>query len=240
MPIWLEALVINGALAAVAAAARLIRPSGVWGGLLVGIAVYLGAGRPGFLLLLLFFAIGSALTRIGYRRKARQGLAEPNEGRRGGGHALANGGVAAICALGMLAFPGAVEPLKVALAGSLAAALADTAGSEVGGLLGRHPISPVTLRPVRPGTEGAVSLEGTLAGVASAAILGGAAVLAGCTDFAGGIAAGAGGVFGSLLESVVGSFRRSRRFGHMALNAGNTVAGAGVGVLLRALLGGWR
>jgi uncharacterized protein (TIGR00297 family) len=239
MPIWLEALVVNGGLAALATIAGLIRPSGIWGGLLVGIAIYLGAGRPGFVLLLLFFGIGSALTRIGYRRKARQGLAEPNEGRRGSAHALANGGVAAICSLGLLVFPGAAGPLKVALAGALAAALADTAGSEVGGLLGRRPISPVTLSRVRPGTDGAVSLEGTIAGIGSAAVIGGAAALGGLTDLGGGVAAGVGGTFASMLESVVGSFRGSRRLGHMGLNAGNTIAGAGVGVLLRSVFGGW-
>jgi uncharacterized protein (TIGR00297 family) len=53
---------------------------------------------------------------------------------------------------------------------SLGAAFADTSESEVGQLFGRAPRLITTLRKVPPGTDGAVSLPGTFAGVAAACL----------------------------------------------------------------------
>ena len=65
------------------------------------------------------------------------------------------------------------HPLVFALAfaGAFATAAADTASSEIGKLWGRRTFLITTLRPVPRGTEGAVSLEGTLAGVAASALV---------------------------------------------------------------------
>ncbi len=54
----------------------------------------------------------------------------------------------------------------VALA-ALAEATADTVSSEIGQAFGGHPLLLTTLRRVEPGTDGAVSLMGTAAGVAA-------------------------------------------------------------------------
>src|ERR1051326_5402891 len=59
---------------------------------------------------------------------------------------------------------------------SLATAAADTAGSEIGQLLGRTTFLPLSFRRVERGTEGAISLEGTLAGIVAAVAVGVAAV----------------------------------------------------------------
>lgn len=228
----IEALAVNAVVALVALVARLVRPSAAWGGLLVGFLIYFGAGRGGYALLLAFFVAGVALTKLGYRRKAARGLAEPNEGRRGSGHAFANAGTAALLSAAMLAWPDARAPLLVALAGSFAAALSDTAGSEIGQLWGRRTISPLTFRPVPPGTEGAVSLEGTIASVLAAAFIGGTGLLAGLFGPSGFFAASLGGVVGSMAESAVGSVSALRRAGHMVFNVGNTIVGALVAWLL--------
>ena len=53
---------------------------------------------------------------------------------------------------------------------SFAAKLGDTCGSEIGKRWGRTTISLSRLRVVAPGTEGAVSLEGTLASLAGAGV----------------------------------------------------------------------
>jgi uncharacterized protein (TIGR00297 family) len=222
----IEAVVVNVAVAALALGAKLVRPSAAWGGLLVGLVIYAGAGRGGFAVLLGFFAIGVLLTKLGYARKAAQGLAEPNEGRRGSEHALANGGTAALLALAMIAWPAQRTGLAVAFTGAFAAALADTAGSEMGQLWGRRTISPVHFRRVPPGTEGAVSVEGTLAGLVASAVLGVLGAGVGLYPWAGVPAVSFGGFIGSLVESMVGSVPRLRRAGHMAFNFGNTVVGA--------------
>jgi uncharacterized protein (TIGR00297 family) len=50
------------------------------------------------------------------------------------------------------------------------AAFADTSESEVGQLFGRRPRLITTLRKVPPGTDGAISLPGTLAGITAACL----------------------------------------------------------------------
>ena len=62
-----------------------------------------------------------------------------------------------------------VEPCELMLVGfaaSFAAKLADTFGSEIGKRFGRTTVLITSLRAVPPGTEGAISLEGTLASAA--------------------------------------------------------------------------
>ena len=99
-------------------------------------------------------------------------------GARGWRNAWANGGVPAFLAL----LAGAAGPrpggeaaallITVAYAAAVATAAADTCSSEVGKAYGRRTFLITTLRPVAPGTEGAVSLEGTAAGLGGGAIVG--------------------------------------------------------------------
>ncbi|HEY9889129.1 MAG TPA: DUF92 domain-containing protein, partial [Candidatus Obscuribacterales bacterium] len=54
---------------------------------------------------------------------------------------------------------------------SFATKLSDTTASEVGKAYGKRTFLITTLQPVPAGTEGAVSLEGTIAGVGGAAVM---------------------------------------------------------------------
>ncbi|CAI7830856.1 unnamed protein product [Closterium sp. NIES-54] len=60
---------------------------------------------------------------------------------------------------------------------SFATKLSDTAGSEIGKAFGKRTFLVTSFQPVPRGTEGAVSLEGTLAGLAAAVVLSAAALL---------------------------------------------------------------
>ncbi len=119
----------------------------------MGFLVLAAAGWGAYALLWAFFLFGTLATRLGYRRKQAAGTAQSHGGRRGAGNVVANCGVAA--ALLLLRVP------AFAFAAALAAALADTLGTEVGTLYGRRAYSPLSLRPVPPGTPGGVSLAGT-------------------------------------------------------------------------------
>ena len=156
----LAALAVTALFAALAYALGMVSRGGALGGLVVGTTIYYCLGPPGFAALALFVVGGSLLTRLGYGRKRRAGTAEAGGGRRGAKNALANAGVATLCAL--LA---ALTSLD-----AFAAAFADTAESEVGLLYGREPRLITTMRMVPPGTDGAVSLPGTLAGLAAAGL----------------------------------------------------------------------
>ncbi len=164
----LAALAVTALFAALAYALGMVSRGGALGGLVVGTAVYYCLGPPGFAVLALFVVGGSLLTRLGYGRKRRAGTAEAGGGRRGAKNALANASVAVACAL--LAALTSLDAFAAAFVASLGAAFADTAESEVGQLYARMPRLVTTMRRVPSGTDGAVSLPGTLAGVAAAGL----------------------------------------------------------------------
>jgi uncharacterized protein (TIGR00297 family) len=162
------AFLVTGVFAWLVYALGVATRGGALGGFVVGGVIYTSLGPQGFAVLALFVVGGSLLTRLGYRSKERQSIAEAHGGRRGARNALANCGVALLCALlAALTTPGAVVAAFVA---ALAAAFADTAESEVGQLYSGAPRLITTLRKVPPGTDGAVSVPGTIAGLAAAGL----------------------------------------------------------------------
>jgi uncharacterized protein (TIGR00297 family) len=164
----LAALGVTALLAILAYALGMVSRGGALGGLVVGTTIYYCLGPQGFTILAFFVVGGSLLTRLGYGRKRRAGTAEAGGGRRRARNVLANAGVAVICAL--LAALTASEAFAAAFVASLGAAFADTAESEVGQPYARTPRLITTMRSVPSGTDGAVSLPGTLAGLAAAAL----------------------------------------------------------------------
>jgi uncharacterized protein (TIGR00297 family) len=164
----LIALLVTAAFAVLAYALGMINRSGAIGGLLVGTVIYASLGPQGFAVLALFVVGGSLLTRFGYRRKQRAGTAQDHGGRRGARNAIANCAVAVSCAL--LAAATGLELFTIAFVASIGAAFADTSESEIGQLFSRTPRMITTLRKVPSGTDGAISLPGTIAGVAAACL----------------------------------------------------------------------
>ena len=164
----LIALLITAAFAALAYAFGMVSRGGALGGMVVGTLIYASLGPRGFAILALFVVGGSLLTRLGYRSKQRAGTAQESGGRRGAKNAFANCAVPVLCAA-LAALTGSPS-FTAAFAASLGAAFADTAESEVGQIYGRAPRLITTLRKVPPGTDGAVSLPGTLAGITAATV----------------------------------------------------------------------
>jgi uncharacterized protein (TIGR00297 family) len=162
----LIALLVTATFAALAYALGMVSRDGALGGLVVGTLIYASLGPRGFAVLALFVVGASILTRLGYRSKQRAGTAQERGGRRGAKNAFANCTVAVLCAV--LAAATGFPTFAAAFAASLGAAFADSAESEVGQVYGRTPRLITTLRRVPPGTDGAVSLPGTLAGMATA------------------------------------------------------------------------
>jgi uncharacterized protein (TIGR00297 family) len=131
--------------------------------------------------------------------------------------------------LAVLAAASAVpDPFRFGIAGAFATAALDTASSEIGQVRGRRTVS-LRGRPVPPGTEGAVSLEGTAAGLAAAGIVAALGAATGVYPAAHiGIvvaAAAAGGFVESLLGATLG---RSGILGNESMNFLNTAVGGGL------------
>jgi uncharacterized protein (TIGR00297 family) len=192
----------NAAVAWIGYRARTVSTSGAIAGAAIGVAIFVGAGRNAWLLLLATFVVASATSRMGLKHKVLLGIAEDRGGRRGAGNALANCGVAAIAAVAASATPDAGSAL-VALVAALTAGGSDTVASEIGKAWGRSTFLVTSLKRVKPGTPGAMSLEGTAAGLLAAFGLTALAVWLGLIGGGAIVAVVAGATAGAIIESML-------------------------------------
>jgi uncharacterized protein (TIGR00297 family) len=199
---------------------------GAWLGGGVGLLIFLGTGYLGLALLGLFFGLGTAASAWRVADKRQLGLAEENKGRRTAGQVLANAGVAGVLALLSWLFPAFASLGKLMLAGSFAAATADTLASELGNIYGSRYVNILSFRPDKRGENGVISLEGTLLGAAGSTLL----ALVYCAGQNWGpwlwwlpVA----GTVGNLVDSLLGAtLERQGRLSNNTVNLLNTLAGA--------------
>lgn len=138
-----------------------------WTGALAGSAIaFVLAAREikMFYLLLAVFAVTLVATRLGTSRKQQLLAAEAADGRSAG-QVIANLGIAG--AIVALAPPG----WTVLAIAALAEAAADTSSSEIGLAFSGRTVLITTWRRVSPGVDGGISLHGTAAALAGAAII---------------------------------------------------------------------
>jgi uncharacterized protein (TIGR00297 family) len=220
------ALALNALVAYAGHRARSVSLSGAVVGAAIGTTIFVCAGWRGWVLLLVTFMAATVASRLGLKRKMLLGIAEERGGRRGAGNAIANTGVAAIAAL--IALCGASpEAAQLAFAAALAAGGSDTIASEIGKAWGRSTWSITSLARVPPGTSGAMSLEGTVAGIVGALGLAAVAVWLGLVPAAWLAAIVLGATAGSLLESWLGATLESPGIlNNDMLNFINTAAAA--------------
>lgn len=175
---WLSAIVINVIVAIAGHAARTVTIAGAVTGAIIGIVIFGAIGWQGWALLLITFIAASVASRTGFARKSALGIAEERGGRRGPGNAIANTGVAAIAAA-LAGIDVHRTIAELAFVTALVAGGSDTIASEIGKAFGRRTYSVTSLARVPPGTSGAMSLEGTIAGLLGAGALGSVAILLG-------------------------------------------------------------
>jgi uncharacterized protein (TIGR00297 family) len=158
-------------------------------------------------------ALAFAATRVGRGKKERFGTAEARSGRSAS-QVAANLGFASLVCLPPVQswlvdrgyLPSFMAPALFVLGlAALAEAAADTVSSEIGQVLGGKPRMITTLRAVAPGTDGAVTLLGTLSGVAAASLVAGAGTWAVRGDRTLFLASWASAVFGLLFDSLLGA-----------------------------------
>lgn len=174
------AIMVNTGCAVLALASKTLRPGGVLVAWVLGVTTWIAAGWQKFVLLLAFLLAGLGATFVGFGKKAQRGVAERRKGRRGATEVLAKGGVLLVLVLqglGARLTEGAV--VRWAVAATLAAAWADTWGSELGGFWGRRVFRLPDGREVPPGTPGGVSVVGLMASLAGALLASGLAAALG-------------------------------------------------------------
>ncbi|MEP7357701.1 MAG: DUF92 domain-containing protein [Anaerolineales bacterium] len=189
---------------------RSLSPSGVVGAVVLGTLIFGLGGLAWGTLLVVFFVSSSALSHFKAARKAAVAEKFSKGGRRDLAQALANGGAAALAAVGYAIWP---HPVWWAgFVGAMAAVNADTWATELGVLSRSQPRLITTGRPVEAGTSGGLTRLGTLAALGGAVLI--ALVAAGFDLAAGqpparalllaGVAALAG-FLGALADSLLGA-----------------------------------
>lgn len=178
---WLVAVSLNTVLLIIAAIApkKLLTNAGLLHAWILGVLIWGTLGWQGYVVVMFYFLVGSAVTRIGMAQKEAAGIAEKRSGARGPENVWGSALTGTLCAVAAFtianhSFGAPLNLVSLFLLGyvaSFSTKLADTCASEVGKAYGKRTFLITTLQPVVRGTEGAVSLEGTLAGiVASIAI----------------------------------------------------------------------
>ena len=186
-------------------------------------------------------------TRAGRAKKERIGTAEKHSGREAA-QVAANLGFAALIAtdfartsFDLAQWLPRITPnqsaLIIAALAAMSEAAADTVSSELGQVFGGRPRMLTTLAPVDPGTDGAISLTGTIAGAVAAIIVaaGGTWALHGNTQmFA---ISTCGAVFGLFFDSLLGAtLERAGWLNNDAVNFLSTISAAALALGLQAYI----
>ena len=214
---------------------------GMLTGILLGFLTIILGGYAWFAILICFFAIGGLATKYRYDEKASRGVAESNYGARGSANVLGNATVALFAVIGYAAAPDLLplptELFLFAFAGSLATALSDTLSSEIGSVFD-NPRLITTMQIVEPGTDGAITWQGEVAGVVGALLIAVLSVVAfPAVGPTGAAIVAVAGIGGMTADSVLGATIEGDRVGNQGVNLLATLVGALLGSALAVLAG---
>lgn len=200
-----------------------------WSGALAGSAIaFILAARDIriFYVLLAVFALTLTATRIGAARKRQLRTAEADDGRSAS-QVMANLGVAG---LAVALAPSGWTLLALA---ALAEAAADTSSSEIGMAFPGKTVLITTWTPVAPGIDGGISVRGTAAAIAAAALVALAGKILGLVTSHHAAAAVYAGFLATLVDSLLGAVLERRGWiNNDLVNLLSTGAAAGIGWVL--------
>ena len=177
VPLW-QAFSLNAFLFALLRSKLLksLTPEGYFHALALGTMLWNTLGWKGWTVCVLYLILGSAVTKVKFAEKEKLGIAEGRGGRRGPENVWGSAATGLMCAVASIQPSGSLLgiPSNLYLLGyvaSLSTKLADTFASEIGKAYGKTTFLITTLERVEPGTEGAISAEGSAASVVGGALL---------------------------------------------------------------------
>jgi uncharacterized protein (TIGR00297 family) len=209
--------------------------SGLFSSALVGIILLVFADAKWFLIMLVFFILGSAATRYKFEYKKRIGVEQGQSGARGYRNVFANGMVATAAAVLFGVFG---QPVFIVMyVGSVATAAADTLASEIG-VTGGIPYMITTFKKVPIGTNGGVTIVGELVALLGGLVVSLVAFLLGVITLPMVLICTVAGFAGTNIDSLIGATLENRGFlGNAGTNLLATIGGGLVAVLLFIVIG---
>lgn len=149
--------------------AGFLSPSGVAATFLMAVIIFGIGGWKWTIPMLTFFILSSLISGMKNKRKEAAEQLFEKTNRRDMGQVAANGGIASVFVLFEFVWPDPVW--YFAYLGAIAAATADTWGTEFGISFSSGTRSILTFRKVPRGVSGGVSITGTLAGLTGGAVI---------------------------------------------------------------------
>ncbi|MEG3833673.1 TIGR00297 family protein [Microcoleus sp. AT8-B4] len=248
---------------------KLLTPAGQFHGWVLGVLIWGCLGWQGYAVVMFYFLVGSGVTRIGKAQKEAEGIAEKRSGARGPENVWGSALTATLCALGVLALSilgdtgemsvlgetgkmsvladtgkmpvpqDAISLLLLGYAASFCTKLSDTCASEIGKAYGKRTFLITSLQHVPRGTEGAVSLEGTIAGIVGSILIALLSWAVGLIDLTGIVFCVIAAFIATNIESVIGATVQSKFewLTNEVVNFFNTLIGAIAAIILAAT---WR
>lgn len=222
----MTAVIVTFMFAVFARRLQAVTRSGAVAGFITTCLIFVALGANSFYVVLSVFALASLTTRVGYARKQRLGTAESRKGRRAA-QVLANLSIATFCAV--------LSPITgrhifaVMTFGAACEAAADTVASECGQAWSDRVYLVTTMKRVATGTDGGVSVAGTVCAIVAAVIVALVARAGHLISPRETWAAAGAGVLGMLFDSVLGATVQARGWlNNDAVNLISTAIAAGV------------
>lgn len=154
---------------------KMLTVGGFTNSLALGVGLWSTLTWKGWSLCVLYLFLGQAVTKVRFAEKEKKGIAEGRGGRRGPENVWGSAATALMCAFcsaqGESFFGISRSLYLLGYVASLSTKLADTFASEIGKAFGKTTFLITTFERVDPGTEGAVSVEGTAASVVGGFLL---------------------------------------------------------------------
>lgn len=201
-------------------------------GMLVAFCLMMAAGLAGFMPLLTLFLLTAIATRWGYARKRSLGIAERERGRTAS-QVAANLGAATLCSVPLVWFPQYRGILLVGATAALAEAAADTVSSEIGQAVAKYAYMITDFRNAPIGTNGAISIEGTLSGCFAAGFVAWVSALFGVVNPYWAPVITIAGIAGMAFDSVLGAtLENAGRMNNDSVNFVSTIFAADIALVV--------
>lgn len=217
---------------------------GVLSAFVLGLFTFRAFGGQGTIIVFLYFLIGTAATKVNYKLKKAEGTAEKRGGRRGPGSVWGSGTAGTLCAIATIygvGGPAWASLWRLGFLASFCTKLSDTMGSEIGKAFGKTTYLVTTMTVVPRGTDGAVSVVGTFAGIVASIFLASVGCIITMTDVSGAVICVVAAQVANLCESFIGAALQDQKGSEWITNdvsnIFNILIGAALAILARLLIG---